>query len=73
MRGSRSPALRTLTSDLQNKLRSLSRHRRGEVAHAAHTTLVKVDQWGRGDGLPADLAGAIERAVVGATERKTKV
>lgn len=73
MRGSRSPALRTLTSDLQNTLRTLSRHRRGKVAHAAHTTLVKVDQWGRGDGLPADLAGAIERAVVGATERKTKV
>jgi hypothetical protein len=62
MRGSRSPALRTLTSDLQNKLRTLSRHRRGKVAHAAHTTLVKVDQWGRGDGLPGDLAGAIERA-----------
>jgi hypothetical protein len=73
MRGSRSPALRTLTSDLQNKLRTLSRHRRGKVAHAAHTTLVKVDQWGRGDGLPGDLAGAIERAVAGATERKTKV
>ena len=73
MRGSRTPALRPLTSDLQNKLRGLSRHRRGKVAHAAHTTLVKVDQWGRGDGLPADLAGAIERAVVGATERKAKV
>jgi hypothetical protein len=73
MRGSRSPALRTLTSDLQNKLRTLSRHRRGKVAHAAHTTLVKVDQWGRGDGLSADLAGAIERAVVGATEPKAKI
>jgi len=72
MRGSRSPALRTLTSDLQNKLRTLSRHRRGKVAHAAHTTLVKVDQWGRGDGLPTDLAGAIEHAVLGATQRKAK-
>lgn len=72
MRGSRSPALRTLTSDLQNKLRTLSRHRRGKVAHAAHTTLVKVDQWGRGDGLPGDLAGAIERAVAGIGEPKKK-
>ena len=72
MRGSRTPALRPLTTDLQNKLRGLSRHRRGKVASAAHTTLVKVDQWGRGDGLPADLAGAIERAVAGATERKAK-
>jgi hypothetical protein len=72
MRGSRSPALRTLTSDLQNKLRTLSRHRRGKVAHAAHTTLVKVDQWGRGDGLPGDLAGAIERAVAVIGEPKKK-
>jgi hypothetical protein len=72
MRGSRTPALRPLTSDLQNSLRNLSRHRRGKIAHAAHTTLVKVDQWGRGDGLPADLAGAIERAALGAAERKSK-
>jgi hypothetical protein len=72
MRGSRTPALRPLTTDLQNKLRELSRHRRGKVAHAAHTTLVKVDQWARGDGVPADLAGAIERAMLGAVERKSK-
>jgi hypothetical protein len=72
MRGSRTPALRPQTNDLQNKLRSLSRHRRGKVAHAAHTTLVKVDQWGRGDELPNDLSGAIERAVVSAMERKSK-
>jgi hypothetical protein len=72
MRGSRTPALRPLTSDLQNKLRTLSRHRRGKVAHAAHTTLVKVDQWGRGDGLPADLASAIEHAVGAAIKPKGK-
>jgi hypothetical protein len=72
MRGSRTPALRPLTTDLQNKLRELSRHRRGKVAHAAHTTLVKVDQWARGDGVHADLAGAIERAMLGAVERKSK-
>ena len=72
MRGSRTPALRPLTTDLQNKLRALSRHRRGKVAHAAHTTLIKVDQWARGDGVATDLASAIERAVLGAAERKSK-
>ena len=72
MRGSRTPALRPQTTELQNKLRTLSRHRRGKVAHAAHTTLVKVDQWGRGDAVPADLGGAIERAVLGSLERKSK-
>lgn len=72
MRGSRTPALRPQTTELQNKLRNLTRHRRNKVAHAAHTTLVKVDQWGRGDELPADLAGAIERALLSAMERKSK-
>ena len=72
MRGSRTPAVRSQVTDLQKKARGLSRHRRNKIAHAAHTTLVKVDQWGRGDGVPADLAGAIERAVLGAAEHKSK-
>jgi hypothetical protein len=72
MRGSRTPALRPTTNELQDKLRGLSRHRRGKLAHAAHTTLVKVDQWARGGALPADLAGAIERAALGNAERKSK-
>jgi hypothetical protein len=72
MRGSRTPAIRPQTSELQNKARGLSRHRRTKIAHAAHTTLVKVDQWGRGDALPADLASAIERALLSAGERKSK-
>jgi hypothetical protein len=71
MRGSRQPAVRPLTNDAQKKTRALSRHRRTKIARAAHTTLVKVDQWSRGDGLPADLAGAIERAVVAGAERKS--
>jgi hypothetical protein len=72
MRGSRTSAVRPQTTELQNKARGLSRHRRSKIAHAAHTTLVKVDQWGRGDALPADLAGAIERAVGAAGSGKSK-
>jgi hypothetical protein len=72
MRGSRTPAVRPQVTDLQKKARGLSRHRRNKIAHAAHTTLVKVDQWGRGDGVPTDLAGAIERAMLGSAERKSK-
>lgn len=72
MRGSRQPAVRLLTTDVQKKVRALSRHRRGKVAHAAHTTLVKVDQWGRGDAVVAELAGAIERAALGVLDRKSK-
>ncbi|MGH7298518.1 MAG: hypothetical protein ACRELB_26495 [Polyangiaceae bacterium] len=72
MRGSRTPAVRPQVSELQKKARGLSRHRRSKIAHAAHTTLVKVDQWGRGDLVSADLAGAIERAVLSAGERKSR-
>ncbi len=72
MRGARQAAVRPQTSEAQDKLRNLSRHRRTKIARAAHTTLVKVDQWSRGDALPGDLAGAIERAVLGSAERKSK-
>jgi len=72
MRGSRTPALRPQTTELQDKLRNLTRHRRNKIAHAAHTTLVKVDQWGRGDEVGGDLGGSIERALVSAMERKSK-
>jgi hypothetical protein len=72
MRGFLQPAVRLLTNDAQNKLRALSRHRRTKVARAAHTTLVKVDQWGRGVGVPAELGSAIERAVLASLDRKSK-
>ncbi len=72
MRGSRQSAVRPVPNDAQNKLRALTRHRRMKVAHAAQTTLVKVDQWGRGAALPAELAGAIERAALHAQDRKSK-
>jgi DNA-binding transcriptional regulator YiaG len=72
MRGARIPAVRPLTNENQNKLRDLSRHRRSKIARAAHTTLVKVDQWGRGEALPGELGAAIEQAVVHGMERKSK-
>jgi hypothetical protein len=72
MRGFLQPAVRPSTTDAQNKLRALSRHRRAQVARAAHTTLVKVDQWGRGDALPGELSGAIERALLASLDRKSK-
>jgi hypothetical protein len=63
MRGSRQPAVRPLTSESQQNFRTLSRHRRTKLARAAHTTLVKADQWGRGDAVPSELATALEGAL----------
>jgi hypothetical protein len=72
MRGSRQPAVRPQTSDSQRDFQSLSRHRRTKLARAAHTTLVKADQWGRGDATPADLASALESALHGLREKHAK-
>jgi len=72
MRGSRQSAVRLQPTETQDKVRTLNRHRRMKVARAAHTTLVKVDQWGRGEALPTDLAGAIERAASAGAEKKKK-
>jgi hypothetical protein len=63
MRGSRQPAVRTLTNEAQNAFRTLSRHRRTKLAHTANTTLVKADQWSRGGTTPSELATALEGAL----------
>ncbi|WP_394837481.1 hypothetical protein LVJ94_11285 [Pendulispora rubella] len=72
MRGFLQPSVHAPTTDSQNAFRTLGRGRRAKVARAAQTTLVKADQWGRGDAVPADLADAIERAVKAATTPKKK-
>ncbi len=60
MRGYQQSAVRVLVSDTQSAFRALSRHRRSKIARAAQTTLVKADQWGRGDAVSADVAAALE-------------
>ena len=60
MRGFLSPAVRPLVSDTQRAFRELSRHRRTKLARAAQTTLVKADQWGRGDAVAPEIAKALE-------------
>jgi hypothetical protein len=60
MRGFQKPAVRPQPSEPQRAFRTLSRHRRTKLAHAAHTTLLKADQWSRGGGASADVATALE-------------
>ena len=62
MRGFLSPAVRPLVSDTQRAFQALSRHRRTKLARAAQTTLVKADQWARGEAVSTELADALERA-----------
>jgi hypothetical protein len=63
MRGFQRPALQLTTSDSQRAFQALSRHRRTKLAHTAHTTLIKADQWGRGDETSPEIASALEGAL----------
>jgi hypothetical protein len=63
MRGFQRPAVRLTTTEPQRAFRTLSRHRRTKLARAAHTTLLKADQWGRGDATPTEVASALEGAL----------
>jgi len=63
MRGFLRPALRPRANDVQAAFGALSRHRRGKLARAAQTTLVKAHQWGRGEAVPPEVARALEGAL----------
>jgi hypothetical protein len=63
MRGFQRPAVRLVTTDFQRAFQALSRHRRSKLARSAHTTLVKADQWSRGDPIPSEIASALEGAL----------
>jgi hypothetical protein len=63
MRGSRTPSVKSLQNESQKSFQTLSRGRRAKLAKAAKTTLVKADQWARGDAVPAEIAGALESAL----------
>jgi hypothetical protein len=60
MRGSREPAVRHIASETQVAFRTFSRGRRTKLARLARTTLVKADQWARGEGVGGDVSEAIE-------------
>ncbi len=63
MRGYQQPAVRPQVSEAQLAFRGLSRHRRTKLARTAQTTLLKADQWGRGDAASPEVASALEGAL----------
>jgi hypothetical protein len=70
MRGFLHPAVRPVPSETQAKFSSLQRGRRTKLARAASTTLVKADQWARGDLVSSDVSEALERALAAAKKKK---
>ncbi|HEY2516605.1 MAG TPA: hypothetical protein VGI39_37300 [Polyangiaceae bacterium] len=70
MRGFLHPAVRVTPSESQANFASLSRARRTKVARTANTTLVKADQWARGDAVSADVGEALEAALAARKAKK---
>jgi hypothetical protein len=63
MRGSQKPAIKPTATEAQTAFRAYSRGRRTKLAKLARTTLVKADQWARGDAVSADVSEGIEAAL----------
>jgi hypothetical protein len=70
MRGFQTPAVRAHITDPQRAFQDLSRHRRTKLARAAHTTLLKADQWGRGAGASSEIATALEAGLKSLSAKK---
>jgi len=62
MRGFLHSAVTHTPTESQTAFRALSRSRRTKLAKTANTTLVKADQWARGDASSAEVATALETA-----------
>lgn len=72
MRGFLQPAVKTNPTDSQKTFGGLTRARRTKLAKAANTTLLKADQWARGDATPADVGEALENALKALSNKKKK-
>jgi hypothetical protein len=70
MRGFLQPAVKRAANDSQKAFAKLPRGKRSKVAKLAQTTLVKADQWARGDLLGVELAEALDRAFVSLKAKK---
>jgi hypothetical protein len=70
MRGFLESAVRHTPSDLQDTFRGLSRSRRTKLAKAAQTTLLKADQWARGDAAAKEIATALEQGLAALKAKK---
>jgi hypothetical protein len=70
MRGFLHPAVRIIPSEAQSSFRGLTRARRTKLARAANTTLLKADQWARGDAVGPDVGEALESAVAARKAKK---
>jgi hypothetical protein len=71
MRGFLQPSVKRVPSEAQKTFGSFARGKRTKLAKLASTTLVKADQWARGDAVATEVAQALEKALA-ASKAKAK-
>ena len=72
MRGFLAPAKRQSPNEVQKAFGALARGRRSKMAKAAQTTLLKADQWARGDQTPKPIADALAKGLAALQSKKKK-
>ena len=70
MRGFLSPSLKANPSDSQTHFQNLSRGRRVKLARGAKTSLIKADQWARGEAVASDIGAGLEQGVKALVAKK---
>jgi hypothetical protein len=70
MRGFLHHAVTHTPTESQDAFRALSRSRRTKLAKTANTTLLKADQWARGDAAAPAISAALEQALKALTSKK---
>ncbi len=70
MRGYLQPSVTATPSESQSTFRKFPRGRRAKLAKAAQTTLVKADQWARGERASSDVAEALEAQLKALAKKK---
>ena len=72
MRGHLQPGRRLIQSEEQAAFAALNRGRRTKLATAAKTTLIKADQWARGDGFTAEIAAELKKGLAALAAKAAK-
>ncbi len=72
MRGHLQPGKRINQTEEQSAFAALKRGRRTKLATSAKTTLIKADQWARGEGATAEVGDALKKGLAALQAKAAK-
>ncbi len=72
MRGHLQAGKRLIPNEEQSAFAALNRGRRTKLATAAKTTLIKADQWARGEAVTAEIAAELKKGLAALAAKAAK-